>query len=196
MCQPGWRSPAGMGHQGVPKGSLGKVPGMGAPVKSCRVILAEPRASWLILAEPRASCSVLCSGHSSIFSGVLWPCCCPPGAPQLLGFLPGALQSCDRVGSIPPGRVTRWGEAGAGTRPPARAALPETRGLLVKSSACPQISASCALTEPSVPGQEELGCPRAPALRSHSTLSTREDGGSCPLTCTVWVPSVTVTRRG
>lgn len=104
------------------------------------------------LAVPRASRSVRCRGHGNIFSGVLWSCWRPPGAPQLLGFLPGVLQSwwpCDRVGSIPPGRVTRWGQAGAGTRPPASAPLPEMRkSLCLPTNQCQCQGASCALAEP------------------------------------------------
>lgn len=71
---------------------------------------------------------------------------------------------CDCVGSIPLGRVTRWGEAGAGTRPPASAPLLEVGGTLAKACACLQITASIGAPavlslSPNVPGHAGAGLP-------------------------------------
>lgn len=155
MCQPGRCFPARMGH-GVPKGSLGKMRGIRG---SCEELQGHP---WQSQEHP-----ALCTAVDRAVSSPV--CCGLAGVPQELHSFWVSFEGlcwwpCDRVGSIPPGRVTRWAEARAGTQPPASTSLPETRGTLTKASACLQISAcirapAVLSLSPSVPGHAGAGVP-------------------------------------
>lgn len=160
MCQPGRCFPVGMGH-GVPKGSPGKMPGIRG---SCEELQGHP---WQSQEHP-ALCTAVDRAASS-------PVCCGlAGVPQELHSFWVSFEGLCRAG----GRVTVWAaflpavspggqrqEQGHSPSPAtASTSLPETRGTLMKASACLQISAcirapAVLSLSPSVPGHAGAGVP-------------------------------------
>lgn len=143
MCQPGRCFPAGMGH-GVPKGSLGKMPGIRG---SCEELQGHP---WQSQEHP-ALCTAVDRAASS-------PVCCGlAGVPQELHSFWVSFEGLCRAG----GRVTVWAaflpavspggqrqEQGHSPQPALPCLKHLNESLCLPANQCLYQGPSCALTEP------------------------------------------------